>query len=52
MYVHTYIYMYKYMHVHISILFLNEVLAAPLTPIDSDLARFSDPINIAQTLAR
>ena len=41
---YTYIYIYP--------IFLDEIPASPRTSDDPDLARYSDPIKIAQTLAR
>ena len=44
-------YAYAYIHIYIYSIFVNEILASPLSPDDLDLARFSAPIKIAQTLA-
>ena len=43
-YIYTYIYIYP--------IFVNGIPGALRPPDDPDLARFSVPINIAQTLAR
>ena len=39
------------MHASIYIIFVNEILASPRPSNDPDLAPFSGPIKIAQTLA-
>ena len=51
-YVYIYIYIYVYMYTHIHTIFVNKILASPRPSDDPDLARFSGPIKIAQTLAR
>ena len=38
--------------IYIYTVFVNEIPASPVSPDDADLARFSGPIKIAQTLAR
>ena len=49
---YTYIYIYTYVYVHIYRIFVNEIPASVRASGDPDLARFSGPIKIAQTLAR